>query len=81
MSGSIAPIKKFIDLAKKYKAQTFIDEVHAVGLYGKRGAGVAEQENLMNEIDFIVGTLGKVYFTSIRVSECSEGTSLETSSK
>lgn len=42
MSGSISPIKSICDLAKKYKAQTLIDEVHAVGMYGDRGAGVAE---------------------------------------
>jgi len=42
MSGSIAPIKKIVELAKLYNAQTFIDEVHAVGLYGKDGAGVAQ---------------------------------------
>jgi 5-aminolevulinate synthase len=42
MSGSIAPIKEICALAKKYKAQTLIDEVHAVGMYGRTGAGVAE---------------------------------------
>ena len=41
MSGSIAPIEETINLAKKYQALTFIDEVHAVGLYGNEGAGVA----------------------------------------
>jgi 5-aminolevulinate synthase len=60
MSGSISPIKKICQLAKKYNAQTLIDEVHAVGLYGKRGGGVAEQEGCMDQLDFISGTLGKV---------------------
>ena len=48
MSGSIAPIEAICSLAKKYKAQTLIDEVHAVGMYGPRGAGVAEQLGCMN---------------------------------
>ena len=48
MDGDVAPIKQFLDLADKYKALTFIDEVHAVGLYGERGAGVAEREGLMD---------------------------------
>ena len=60
MSGGISPIKEICDLAEKYNALTFIDEVHAVGLYGPRGAGVAEQRGLMHRIDFISGTLAKV---------------------
>ena len=59
MDGDIAPIKQFLDLADKYKALTFVDEVHAVGLYGERGAGVAEREGLMDRIDIIQGTLAK----------------------
>ena len=59
MDGDIAPIKQFLDLADKYNALTFIDEVHAVGLYGERGAGVAEREGLMDRIDIIQGTLAK----------------------
>lgn len=61
MSGSISPIKQIAELAKKYNALTFIDEVHAIGLYGKRGGGVAEQEGLMDQIDIFSGTLGKAY--------------------
>ncbi|KYR02940.1 5-aminolevulinate synthase [Tieghemostelium lacteum] len=61
MDGTIAPIKEICDLADKYNALTFIDEVHAVGLYGDRGAGVCERENLMNRIDIISGTLGKAF--------------------
>lgn len=61
MSGSISPIKEVVSLAKKYNALTFLDEVHAVGLYGARGAGVAEQQHIMSEIDIISGTLGKAY--------------------
>ena len=59
MDGDIAPIKEILDLADEYNALTFIDEVHAVGLYGNRGAGVAEREGLMDRIDIIQGTLAK----------------------
>merc|ERR1719460_987400 len=52
---------EIIDLAKKYNAITYIDEVHAVGMYGKHGGGVAEQLGLDHEIDVINGTLGKAY--------------------
>jgi 5-aminolevulinate synthase len=59
MDGDIAPIKEICDLADKYGALTFIDEVHAVGLYGEQGAGVAEREGLMDRLDIIQGTLAK----------------------
>jgi 5-aminolevulinate synthase len=59
MDGDIAPIKEFCDLANKYNALTFIDEVHAVGLYGKHGAGIAEREGLMDRVDIVQGTLAK----------------------
>ena len=59
MDGDIAPIKEILDIADKYGALTFIDEVHAVGLYGETGAGVAEREGLMDRIDIIQGTLAK----------------------
>lgn len=75
MCGSIAPIKEICDLADKYGALTFLDEVHAVGMYGPNGAGVAEHldyeahasgkrhldANVMSRIDIITGTLGKAY--------------------
>jgi len=61
MDGSIGPIKEICDLADKYSALTFIDEVHAVGLYGRRGAGIAEREQQMDRLDIISGTLGKAY--------------------
>lgn len=61
MDGSIAPIQDICNLAKKYNALTFIDEVHAVGLYGPRGGGIVERDNLSDEIDIISGTLGKAY--------------------
>ncbi|KAM9895222.1 hypothetical protein OXX79_008227 [Metschnikowia pulcherrima] len=77
MCGSIAPIEAICDLADKYGALTFLDEVHAVGMYGPHGAGVAEhlnfeehlkagldnirKDSVMNRIDMVTGTLGKAY--------------------
>jgi 5-aminolevulinate synthase len=59
MSGNTAPIKEIVALAKKYNALTYVDEVHAVGLYGKNGAGMLEQENLQGQVDIVNGTLSK----------------------
>lgn len=61
MDGDIAPIEKICDIADKYGALKYIDEVHAVGMYGPRGGGVAEREGLMDRIDVIEGTLGKAF--------------------
>jgi len=61
MDGDVAPIKEFCDVADKYGAMTFIDEVHAVGLYGQRGAGVCEREGLMDRLTVIQGTLAKAF--------------------
>ena len=59
MDGDISDVRGTVALAKQYGALTYIDEVHAVGMYGPRGAGVAERDGLMGEIDIIEGTLGK----------------------
>ncbi len=59
IEGTIAPIKEIIRLAKKYNALTYVDEVHAVGLYGETGAGIFEQEELQDEVDILNGTLSK----------------------
>ena len=61
MDGDFTPIKKITNLAKKYNALTYLDEVHGVGLYGKNGGGVAEEQNVMDEIDIINGTLAKAF--------------------
>ena len=61
MDGDIAPIAEICDIAEKHGAMTYLDEVHAVGLYGKRGGGVAEREGLAQRITLIEGTLAKGY--------------------
>ena len=61
MDGDFGPIEALCDLADEFEALTYIDEVHAVGLYGPRGAGVAERDRLMHRLDIINGTLAKAY--------------------
>ena len=61
MDGDFGPIEAMCDLADEFGALTYVDEVHAVGMYGPRGAGVAERDGLMGRIDIINGTLAKAY--------------------
>ena len=61
MDGDISPIKQIVELCKKYNAITYLDEVHAVGLYGLTGGGIAEREGLQDDIDIINGTLSKAF--------------------
>jgi 5-aminolevulinate synthase len=61
MDGDFGPIEAVCDLAEEFGALTYIDEVHAVGMYGPRGAGVAERDRLMHRLDIINGTLAKAY--------------------
>src|SRR6204780_5166566 len=61
MDGDFAPTNAICDLAEKYSALTYIDEVHGVGLYGPRGAGVAARDGSMGRIDIVEGTLAKAF--------------------
>jgi len=59
MDGSVCDLSAVVDLAKKFNALTFVDEVHAIGLYGDQGAGIAERDGVLDQIDIVQGTLAK----------------------
>lgn len=61
MDGDVGPIEAICDIADEFDALTYLDEVHAVGMYGEEGAGVAQRDNVMHRVDIVEGTLGKAY--------------------
>lgn len=66
----MCPLNELCDVAHKYGALTFVDEVHAVGLYGRQGAGIGQRDGCMDKIDIVSGTLGKQYNLYLIIWKC-----------
>ena len=69
MTGAVCPLQELVDVSKKHGAITFVDEVHAVGLYGKHGAGIAEREGLMDQVRGGNGRLSVCLSVSLSVPD------------
>ena len=72
MDGDIVDLKKLVDIKQKYNCILYLDEAHSVGVYGKKGLGICEKENLIKEIDIIVGTFGKAFSSIGAYIMCNE---------
>lgn len=68
-TGAVCPLEEMCDIAHEFGAITFVDEVHAVGLYGARGGGIGDRDGVMHKMDIISGTLGQ-YKISIKANCC-----------
>ena len=70
LPGAICPLEELCDVAHRHGALTFVDEVHAVGLYGAHGAGVGERDNVMHKLDIVSGTLGECPHLPLPLFDC-----------
>lgn len=66
VEGAVCPLEEMCDVAHEFGAITFVDEVHAVGLYGARGGGIGDRDGVMQKMDIISGTLGKDVYVCLR---------------